>query len=292
MSWRLGELTSSRTIALDYEFIPEPRWGYGKKPHPELYAIFNKARPAYEYWLAQMVKNGEAFFKMAEAPEPGAGPTFENGYFTGLDAMALYSVLATERPRTYLEVGSGNSTKFARKAIRDNNLPTKIVSIDPRPRADVELLCDQSIRCRFEDADPSHVESLEAGDIIFIDNSHRSFQNSDVTVFFLETLPRLKPGVIVHIHDIMLPYDYPKEWKDRYFSEQYLLGCWLLANPKRLQLMLSNVFVTFDPELSRQIAPVWDNPRFSRAKNASLQAMKQFMGQSIWARVGAAYATS
>jgi hypothetical protein len=77
--------------------------------------------------------------------------------------------------------------------------------LDPEPRAQIDALCDTSIRRRLEDCDLSMFDQLEAGDILFFDGSHRVFTNSDVTVFFLELMPRLKPGVIVHIHDIFLP---------------------------------------------------------------------------------------
>ncbi len=69
---------------------------------------------------------------------------------------------------------------------------------------------------------------LQAGDVLFIDSSHRCFMNSDVTVLFLEVLPNLPPGVLVQVHDIFIPYDYPREWVERYYAEQYLLSCYLL----------------------------------------------------------------
>jgi hypothetical protein len=152
----------------------------------------------------------------------------------------------------------------------------------------VEDLCDRSIRSPIEDLDLSIFEQLGRGDVLFIDNSHRSFTNSDATVFFLEVLPRLRVGVVLHIHDIFLPLDYPPSWSQRYYSEQYLLACWLLANPKRFELMLANVFVSLDPELSAQLAPLWDDPRFVQAKKNALEAMQQFKGQSFWTRIAAA----
>jgi hypothetical protein len=94
---------------------------------------------------------------------------------------------------------------FARYAIRSGNLKTTISSIDPNPRADINKLCDHVFRANMEQFDPKLFQELEAGDILFFDGSHRIFSNTDVTVFFLEVLPRLKPGVLVHIHDIFLP---------------------------------------------------------------------------------------
>jgi hypothetical protein len=285
MSWRLDELSDGKAILLDYRFSPSPRWGYGKPPHPELLGIFERGRPAFRHWIDKMLDHRARFLAIErEAASPNE-PTFRNRYFLGLDAAALYAVLATEAPRLYVEVGSGNSTLFARCAIRDHALPTRIVSIDPQPRAEIEALCDRSIRKPLEDTDPEVFAELAAGDVLFIDNSHRSFQNSDVTVFFLEILPRLKPGVILHVHDIMLPLDYPPVWTGRYYSEQYLLACWLLANPQRFTLMLSNAFVSIDRELQVHAAPLWDEPGFAGARAMASAVMKEFMGQSFWARL-------
>ena len=133
-------------------------------------------------------------------------------------------------PSRYVEDGSGNSTKFVRRAIADHGLRTKVISIDPHPRAVIDKLCDEVVRRGFEDVDLSLFVNLEPGDIVFIDNSHRSFQNSDVTVFFTEALPLLKSGVLWGIHDIIfLPLDYPAEWLGRMYNEQYLLMCYLLG---------------------------------------------------------------
>jgi hypothetical protein len=84
--------------------------------------------------------------------------------------------------------------------------------------------------------------------------------NSDATVFFLEILPRLQPGVIVHIHDIYLPYDYPQFMCDRFYSEQYTLAAFILANPLRYSTLLPNYFISEDKELSDILLPIWNHP--------------------------------
>ena len=78
-------------------------------------------------------------------------------------------------------------------------------------------------------------------------------------VFFLEVLPRLRKGVIVHLHDIYLPYDYPQFMCDRFYSEQYGLAMYLLANPKKYKPILPAYFISEDHELSRVIEPVWNH---------------------------------
>jgi len=84
-----------------------------------------------------------------------------------------------------------------------------------------------------------------------IDNSHRVLLNSDATVFFLEVLLKLSKGVIVHIQDIYLPYDYPQFMCDRFYSEQYLLASYLLANSKKYNPLLPNYFISKDKELKK-----------------------------------------
>src|SRR5262245_52540208 len=108
-----------------------------------------------------------------------------------------------------LSIGSGHSTKFARRAVVDYGLPTQITSIDPHPRAEIDALCHRTIRKPLEETDLNVFDELEPGDVVFFDGSHQYFMNSDVTVFFLDVPPRLKPGTLVQVHDNTLPYDYP-----------------------------------------------------------------------------------
>jgi hypothetical protein len=179
-------------------------------------------------------------------------PYWNNGFIGGLEAMALYCFPAIYGSRHYIEIGSGNSTKFVRRSISDNRLNTKITSIDPHPRAEIDQICDEVIRKGLEEVDQSIFDQLEPGDILMFDGSHYCFQNSDVTVFFLEILPRIKSGVLVYIDDIYLPYDYPPAWKDRYYAEQYVLATLLLARPERYEILLPCVFVAQDENLRHE----------------------------------------
>jgi hypothetical protein len=194
---------------------------------------------------------------MASVPMEGeaeAGtPYWRNGWFENLDPISLMGMLLIKRPEKYFEIGSGNSTKFARHTIASARLETKLLSLDPEPRASIDALCDSLIRRRLEDCDLSIFDDLSAGDIVFFDGSHRAFTNSDVTVFFLDVIPRLKKGIIVHIHDILLPWDYLPEWKKRLYSEQYLLAAMLLCPQPSFKVLLPNFFVSKDEELKRQV---------------------------------------
>ncbi|MCE2743673.1 MAG: hypothetical protein LW701_08920 [Fluviicola sp.] len=121
------------------------------------------------------------------------------------------------------------------------------------------------------------INSLNEGDILFIDNSHRCFSNSDATVCFLELLPYLKKGVIVHVHDIYLPYDYPQFMCDRFYNEQYVLAAFVLANPSKYKTILPNYFISEDKELSEIISPMWNH---SNLKNVERH------GGSYWLMIG------
>jgi hypothetical protein len=286
-SWRLNEFSEGKLVSLEYKFDPHPRYGYGNPPHPELTAIFEAARPAYSSLVDAVNQQADALFRIDQLGKPAIGePTFDNGYYPGLDAAALYTMLATQRRQRYVEVGSGHSTTFAPRAIRDQGLATKIISIDPYPRMEIEALCDEAFRTPLEKMPLDLFYELGPGDMLFIDNSHRCFPNTDVTVFFMEVLPRLNPGLILHVHYIFLPYDYPPAWSERYYSEQYLLACWLMAQPGHLNLLFSSTFVSLDPALSSRLAPFWEDPRFRDAKHRTERTIGQYKGVALWARIG------
>lgn len=260
----------------EYSISLVPRYTAGK-PHARLNSIIEKQRSDYFLLLKKVFSYPEIFEikkSSRNAPETDE-PLWNNGFLPGLDIITLYTILQEYNPALYIEVGSGNSTKVARKAINDGKLKTKITSIDPFPRANIDHLADRVIRKKLEDYDgiSSLTAELNSGDIIFIDNSHRCLPNSDVTVFFLEILPELKPGVIVQVHDIYLPYDYPQYMCDRFYSEQYLLATALLSNPEKYQIISPNYFISEDKELSETLAEVW--------KKENMQGVEKH-GGSFW----------
>jgi hypothetical protein len=177
--------------------------------------------------------------------------------------MTIYALIRELKPANYLEVGAGMSTKFARQAIKDAGLKTRILSVDPHPRAEIDSICDEVIRQRFEDVDIAGLKQrLQTGDIVFIDNSHQSFQSSDVTVFFTEFLPLLPPGVTWGLHDIFLPYDYPDEWRQRFYNEQYLLMSYLLGGHCDDEVIFSAAYHGQVPALRAAVDRIFDRPSF------------------------------
>jgi hypothetical protein len=268
-----------QTLFLEYKVDLKPRYGHGLPAHEKLLEIIERQRGMYQFWLGkinQFAPQLQTIKKLADEKD-ASQPGWNNNFLPGLDIMALYTIIAETKPRRYVEVGSGNSTKVAHKAVKDHGLSTKITSIDPYPRAEIDGLAHEIVRKPFEDVDTSWLAELEAGDILFIDNSHRMLPNSDATVFFLETLPALKPGVIVHIHDIYLPYDYPQFMCDRFYSEQYGLAIALLANPVRYQSIFPAYFIAEDTALSTIIANIWEHP--------NTQGVERH-GGSFWLKIG------
>ncbi len=246
----------------------KPRYGYGRPAHPLLLERIEQGRVEYRRWLQRFLRLADDYRRIPVDPEDpqrdATTPCWQNRWFPGLDAVTLYGLIACTKPARYLEIGSGFSTMFARRAVTDHGLDCRITSIDPKPRSDISSICDCVYRRRLENMDLAVFESLEAGDILFVDGSHRILMNSDVVVVFLEILPRLRPGVLVHFHDIWLPHDYPVKWADRYFTEQYMLATLLLFG-NQYDIVMPNRFITDDDELSRVLAPLWASSELAAA---------------------------
>lgn len=224
------------SITLDYPVPSAPR--HAAAPHARLHAVLEGGVAGYRGLLQSFARFVPALAAIPAAADGSDAPHWNNPWIPGFDGIALYCLTALKRPRRYIEVGSGISTRFVRRAIRDHGLATIIVSIDPEPRAEVDALCDEVIRAPLERSDLALFHGLTAEDLLFIDSSHRCFMGSDVTVFFTELLPALAPGVTVGVHDVFLPFDYPAEWVPRYYSEQYLLACYLLAGGAPFRVLL------------------------------------------------------
>ena len=244
-------------LFVDHLTDPRPRFGHGRPDHPAVREVIARGADRYARQLDEVVARREVLGRIpVRADLSGTEPYWANGWLPPLDAAALCTFLAAGNPRRYVEIGSGNSTKFARRTIHDCGLRTRIISIDPAPRATVDRLCDQVVRQPLEDTDLALFSDLDAGDVVFFDGSHRVLMGSDVTVFFFEVLPRLRPGVLVHVHDIWLPSDYPPEWRWRHYSEQYLLAAFLLGSPD-FDIELPNAYVAAQPDLAGRLAPLW-----------------------------------
>jgi hypothetical protein len=164
-------------------------------------------------------------------------PYWNNGLFERDDARALYALVARLRPRRILEVGSGNSTKFIRKALTDHNIDCELVCIDPQPRAEIGSVADRVIHEHVRDVPVRHFESLGDGDILFWDGSHITFNGTDTTHLYLSLLPLIKRNVLIHIHDVQLPHEYEAGYSAHYYNEQYMLATLLLNTVEWLPVL-------------------------------------------------------
>lgn len=231
-------------LILDYPVVFKPRYGHGFPPNELLQKTISQTDSTYFESLNKCLDYVPVFQEWSLEKESENRPFWNNKFLPGLDMVTLFTLLASKKPKRYLEIGSGNSTKVAHEAKLKENLTTEIISVDPFPRAEIDNLANVVIREPFENTTLSIAEKLEAGDFLFIDNSHRVLPNSDATVFFMEVLPALKKGVIVQIHDIYLPYDYPQFMCDRFYSEQYTLAAFILANPNKFKTILPNYYLS------------------------------------------------
>lgn len=173
---------------------------------------------------------------------------FYNDYFSGFDAAVYYALIRHLKPQRIIEIGGGYSTQLAARALTSNG-SGKLTCIEPYPERlngagpNVEL-----IQRRVEELDVAFFSCLEANDILFIDSSHAVKFGSDVCYEFLELLPRLAPGVWIHVHDIFFPHDYPAEWliqRRLALNEQYLLEAFLSCNEK-FRVTLANYWLCLD----------------------------------------------
>jgi len=284
---RLAELTGNRVVQLDYSAGSKPRYTPQSGAHPELLSWFQAQTPACQAAMRVIHEYRADLERIPQDTVDPLSPSWKNKWFTGLDAMALYAIVASRRPRRITEVGSGHSTKFAARAIRDHRLETTLVSIDPHPRAEIDQLCNRIVRSRAEKVDLALFGDLAAGDILFIDSSHRVYTGSDVTMLFLDVVPRLRPGVILHVHDIFLPWDYPVQWTSRYYSEQYLLASLLLAQPARFRLLMSSAFVSYDPELRQEASELFSGSGLAYMFDRQFRSggVRGLSGMSLWLEV-------
>ena len=190
----------------------------GRDAYPAMAALMRAAEPSMAALLADI--DGLA----ADLERIGAGrppePRWAQDWFPRLDAAAAYAMVRRHRPARIVEVGSGHSTRFLARAVRDGKLATRIVAIDPAPRADIAGLGVEILRKTVQEVDPTVFDGLAAGDILFIDSSHILMPGSDVDLLLSTVLARLPAGVLLHVHDIFLPDDYPAGWTWRGYNEQ------------------------------------------------------------------------
>ncbi|WP_088345494.1 MULTISPECIES: class I SAM-dependent methyltransferase [Rhodomicrobium] len=210
---------------------------------------------------------------------------WNNPMFSALDAAAYYGIVRGLEPQRILEVGSGYSTAVALMAAERCARRIEISCIEPFPspflrsqRPRLHTLIERKI----QHVDPLLFETLEPGDVLFIDSSHCSHLGSDLNLLMFECLPRLKPGIYVHFHDIFLPSEYPRIWLEDIgimWNEQYLLLAFLMSN-KNFEVVWSSSNAALQrPEALREMfAPLLPEDA------AFLRNIDAYSGGSLWLR--------
>ena len=239
---RVDTLTRENREASRLEIIE--RLGQFEQPVFPLPSSFESMDPAPI--LDEVCRYSKRFDDFENPSQNDARYTFDNIYFTSPDTEVLYAMIRRTRPTKIIEVGSGNSTKIMRQAILDGRLATRLISIDPSPRTEISRLVDEFYRQPVETLENDDLfRSLTENDILFVDSSHEIKTGNDVVFLYLNVIPSLRPGVLIHIHDVFLPYDYPREWvleKRWGFSEQYLLQA-LLTFSDTFELLWAGHFL-------------------------------------------------
>ncbi|MGC3996936.1 MAG: class I SAM-dependent methyltransferase [Anaeromyxobacter sp.] len=206
-----------------------------------------------------------------DQPEGGRRYGFRNEAFCAVDALTLHCFLRRHRPRRVVEVGSGHSSAMM---LDTDELflgrATSLTFVEPFPdvlRAVVrpgDLERATLLQQPVQDVPLAPFQALEAGDVLFIDSSHVSKIGSDVNHLFFRVLPALAPGVLVHVHDIFFPFEYPEQWVlsgGCAWNEAYLLRAFLQFNPAFEVLFWGHFLWTFHAErLSAELPRFADNP--------------------------------
>jgi hypothetical protein len=206
-----------------------------------------------------------------------------NRLYDGVDALVAYCMVRHFQPRLMIEVGSGFSSLVLGQAAAKND-SSALICIEPFPQDFLRKgfpMLKSLIEKRVQELDLEFFAQLESGDILFIDSSHTVKIGGDVNYLFLEIIPRLKPGVIVHVHDIFFPFDYRRDWvteQFRFWTEQYLLHAFLTFNSEFEVLMASRYLGDRHTQDVKAAFPNLENLR------ADLPSAVRWGGGSFWMR--------
>ncbi|MSP82248.1 MAG: class I SAM-dependent methyltransferase [Alphaproteobacteria bacterium] len=179
--------------------------------------------------------------------DPPPAPRWAQDWFPRLDSAILYGMVRAACPRRIVEVGAGHSTRFIARALADGKLDALVTVIDPGPRARLAGLAVEHIARDVLLVDDAPFAALAAGDILVIDSSHVLMPGTDVDRLFNRVMPALPSGVLVHVHDVFLPDDYPPDWAWRGYNEQLAVAA-LLAGGAWQPLFASHYVASRHPD--------------------------------------------
>ncbi len=225
-----------RGFFIPYRYADRISADGARRSYAALEPYFRAAEPRFAELLAAMDRYSTALHAIGGEPPPA--PRWNQDWFPRLDAAAAYALVRETRPRRIVEIGSGHSTRFLARAIRDGELSTEMTTIDPAPRADIEGAGATILRLPVQDAGLQPFSALEPGDILFVDSSHILMPGTDVDFLLNQVVPALPAGVRLHIHDIFQPDPYPGAWEWRGYNEQ--LGVAALIQGRGFEILWSS----------------------------------------------------
>ncbi len=231
--------------------------------------------------VAQSTGESDGFDAYQHATQGEFGPGFGP-----IEARVLYAVLRAVKPARVVEVGAGVSTAVALAALSRNGSGT-VTCIEPYPRAALRRLPITLVESPVQSVPQDYFTTLQAGDVLFIDSTHVVRVGGDVNLIVLEILPRLSPGVLVHFHDIYLPYDYPPDlfaslWS---WNETSLIRAYLAGNRSIEVLFCLSALHHANPSALADIFPEYRPRRMVNGLYSDEGPNTQFPA-SLWLRVG------
>jgi hypothetical protein len=250
----------------DTQSLPEKLWS---EPSDLVGIDMNEARQL------DLLRNAFSKFRDEYEAIPAEPPSGQLWPFRGTDVLVGYCMVRHFEPRRIIEIGSGFSSVVLGQAAAKNK-SSALICIDPFPhqllRENNRVPALQSlIESKVQDLDIGFFSQLESGDILFIDSSHTVKTGGDVNYLFLEILPRLNPGVIVHVHDIFFPFEYRRDWmlkEFRFWTEQYLLQAFLMFN-REFKVLMANSYL---------------NHYHASDLKAAFAKLQRWIGGSFWMR--------
>jgi Methyltransferase domain len=261
----------------DTQTLPESLWNQPSK----LVGVDMNDSTQLELLRKHFPKFRNEYERFSTKPTNGASRFhLNNGFFDGTDALVAYCMVRHFQPRLIIEVGSGYSSLVMGEAgARNDACP--LICVEPFPS---DFLSKgfpglkSLVTKKVQEIDLDFFSQLQSGDVLFIDSSHTAKIGGDVNYLFLEVLPRLKPGVIVHVHDIFLPFEYRRDWvldEFRFWTEQYVLQAFLLFNSEFQVLMANSYLNHYYPEDLKAAFPSlpdWGGGSFWMRRRVSKQA--------------------
>jgi len=242
-------------------------------------------------FLHEVAAKYKAEWTFPDRPDAGSRYHYNNGFFEVVDAEIAYCFVRHFKPSRIIEVGGGFSTRLLTEALHANfeqdGIEGELMTIDPAgldsPTSTFPNIFTQLIQKPVQELDLKLFSSLEENDILFLDSSHVVSVGSDVVYEYLEVIPRLKKGVLIHAHDIFLPFDYPQALVNNlsFWTEQYLLLAFLSFNPCFEMLWGSSGMQTFHADLLGRMFPRWKDS-YRNLPKATRRFVPSLDGERIW----------